>query len=254
MRIATPKPKYVQVADLLRDAINSSDYPPGSMLPSQPQLAKEFGISQTLVSKAVRVLAREGLVHTTPTGSRVRAVPLMPRYATRRSSSAFREAGGAHGAFEAEVRRFGLTPRVDLSEVGRAECPDEAAGVLKIEPGVDVAIRRRHMFADDHPVLIATSYVPWELAEGTAILEEDTGTGGIYSRLAELGHEPVRFIESVRVRTPWPGEAEFLKISGEQQVLRVRRVAIDAQGVPVEVNIQVLPPQYWELHYEWESD
>lgn len=254
MPLEEPKPKYRQVADLLRDAINRGEHAPGELLPSQPQLAERFEISQTLVSKAVGVLAHEGLVRTTPSGSRVRAIPMMPRYAVTRSSNLNREAGGAREAFDAEVRRLGLTPRVELVQRGQVSAPQEAATALDIDEGTAVAIRKRRMFVDDHPVLLATSYVPWTFAEGTAILDEDTGPRGIYSRLAEAGHAPDRFTESVRLRTPSPEEARFLDLSEEQKVYIAPRIAWDVQGTAVEVNFQVLPPYQWELHYEWPAN
>lgn len=254
MGLEEPKSKYMQAAELLREEINRGEYERGSLLPSQQQLAERFEISQTLVSKAVRVLAREGLVRTASGGSRVRPLAKMPRYALARSMAASREAGGARGAFDAEVRRFGLTPRVDLVQTGQVQAPAEAAEALGLDEGAAVAIRQRHMFADNHPVLLATSYVPWEFAEGTAILQEDTGPGGIYSRLAEAGHGPARFTESIKLRTPAPHEAKFLDLDEEQQVFVAPRIAWDADGKPVEVNIQIIPPHQWELHYEWPAE
>jgi hypothetical protein len=38
---------------------------------------------------------------------------------------------------------------------------------------------------------LATSYIPWSLAEGTQMAEPDSGPGGSYSRLADIGHGPV---------------------------------------------------------------
>jgi GntR family transcriptional regulator len=51
---------------------------------------------------------------------------------------------------------------------------------------------------------LATSYVPWSLAEGTQMIERDSGPGGIYSRLADVGHGPVRFTEEVATRMSTP--------------------------------------------------
>ena len=65
-------------------------------------------------------------------------------------------------------------------------------------------IRRRRMYANDEPMQLATSYVPWSLAEGTQMTERDSGPGGIYSRLAEIDHGPVRFTEDVSTRIPTP--------------------------------------------------
>jgi UTRA domain len=63
------------------------------------------------------------------------------------------------------------------------------------------------MYAGGQPMQLATSYVPWSLAEGTQMVERDSGPGGIYSRLADVGHGPVRFTEEVATRMPTPEEA-----------------------------------------------
>ena len=72
------------------------------------------------------------------------------------------------------------------------------------------------MYANDEPMQLATSYVPWSLAEGTQMTERDSGPGGIYSRLAEIGHGPVRFTEDVSTRTPTPEESDVLRLVAVQ--------------------------------------
>ncbi len=109
------------------------------------------------------------------------------------------------------------------------------------------------MYAGTVPVQLATSYLPHELAAGTAMAQDDPGPGGIYSRLAEAGHAPARFSESVRVRLPEPDEGAFLGLDAEQRVLALRRIASTGAGRVVEVNDIVLPAHQWELHYEWQA-
>jgi len=59
------------------------------------------------------------------------------------------------------------------------------AATLEIEPGTEVLVRDRIMFADDEPVQLATSYLPRDITRGTVIENEDTGPGGVYARLEE---------------------------------------------------------------------
>ena len=55
-------PAYVQLANILKQRISASIYPPGSRLPSEAALAKDFGLSAMTARQAVGVLAEEGLV------------------------------------------------------------------------------------------------------------------------------------------------------------------------------------------------
>jgi GntR family transcriptional regulator len=58
----SPIPLYRQLADILMEAIHGGDYPPGSRIPSEPQLAKEYRIGRPTVRQAIDVLVRKGML------------------------------------------------------------------------------------------------------------------------------------------------------------------------------------------------
>jgi DNA-binding FadR family transcriptional regulator len=53
---------YQQIADQLRAMIGSGEYPPGSYLPTERELSKQFGVSRTSVREALIALEVLGLV------------------------------------------------------------------------------------------------------------------------------------------------------------------------------------------------
>ncbi len=59
-------PVYLQIAAILRAAIERGDYPPGRAIPSETRLMQEHGVARLTARKAVRVLAGEGLVEVVP--------------------------------------------------------------------------------------------------------------------------------------------------------------------------------------------
>ena len=103
-------------------------------------------------------------------------------------------------------------------------------------------------------VQLATGWYPADIAQGTAIEDHDTGPGGTYSRLAEAGHAAVRFSERVTLRMPAEAEAGFLRLDTEQRVIEVERIARNARGRTVEVNVIVMPAHQWRLVYEWTTE
>ena len=110
------------------------------------------------------------------------------------------------------------------------------------------------MLAGDWPVQVATSWIPAVIADGTPIAEPDTGPGGIYSRLADLGHAPARFTEEVRVRVPDDDEVAALGIDPDHRVYTIIRTAADREGRAVEVNTIVMPTHQWTLAYTWQAE
>ena len=59
---ASPIPRYVQLAEILRERIARGQWRSGEKLPSLEELVREFAVARVTVRQAVDVLAREGLL------------------------------------------------------------------------------------------------------------------------------------------------------------------------------------------------
>ncbi|AEH08752.1 MULTISPECIES: GntR family transcriptional regulator [Protofrankia] len=255
MTVEAPKSRYRQVADQLRQDITHGEYPPGSTLPSEAELADKMGVSRVTINRAVQILRAEGLVRVLRgRGTVVRSVPPISRHSNQRYARAIREERGARGAFDAEIRRLGLEPRSDIVQLEPVNPPEAVAKALGLGQRERVLIRKRHMYASDEPVLLATSYIPWALAERAGLTKVDTGPGGTYSRLAELGQGPVRFTEDVRARIPTDDEEAFFGLAENQQVFEIVHMSWTATDRLVEYRVDALPTFQWVLHFEWPAE
>ncbi len=58
---ASALPLYHQLAERLSSGISSGDWAPGARLPSEPQLARQFGIGRPTARQALDLLVRRGL-------------------------------------------------------------------------------------------------------------------------------------------------------------------------------------------------
>src|SRR5262245_58294283 len=56
------QPRYLMLFEEIRARIESGEYPIGERLPSQQQLAKEFGVAFMTIRRAVEELVRAGYV------------------------------------------------------------------------------------------------------------------------------------------------------------------------------------------------
>ncbi|GAA3236829.1 GntR family transcriptional regulator [Actinocorallia longicatena] len=247
MPVEKPRSEYRQVVALLRAAIADGEFPPGALLPAEPVLAERFGVTRATVNRALAMLRTEGLVRPERgRGTTVNELPIIRRESAGRQAQGVREAEGSRGAFDAEIRGLGLVPEAVVS-VAEVAAPAEVALLLGVEAGEPVLARVREMSADGVPVQLATSYLPLGIVGGTRIAEVDTGPGGTYSRLGELGYAPVEFTETVRVRTPAEDEVVALRMDEDQRVFAITRVAVAEGGRVVEVNRIVAPAHQWEL-------
>lgn len=59
-------PLYRQLADILRARIESGQYQPGKLIPSETHLQQEFELARDTVRAALDILRDEGLVVTYP--------------------------------------------------------------------------------------------------------------------------------------------------------------------------------------------
>ncbi|MFJ2111905.1 GntR family transcriptional regulator [Streptomyces sp. NPDC087850] len=255
MPVNPSRSQYRQAADLIRAAIEGGDHPRGEALPREDDLAEKLGVDRSTINRALRILAAEGLVQPIRAkGTIVNAIPRIRRNAVARYAREARERAGARGPFETEIRGLGMTPKT-VVEVGRSVPPAGVAAILDVSADdVSTVKRARRMFADETPVQLADSYLPLELAAGTAIETENSGTGGIISRLAEIGHAQVRITEEVDVRPPTPEEANFLGLSEDHRVYAITHVGWTSEDRAVEVCLHVMPTHLWTLEYEFPAD
>lgn len=247
------RPVYRQIAGALRDAIERGELAPGDRLPSESELMRRYSVAQGTVRNALGLLRGEGLVVAEHgRGVYVRVRPRLRRLAHDRFARRHREAGKA--AYLAESEAEDVKPSIEVFFVGPAKADATIAKRLNLQTGSKVLVRRRRYLSDDYPTELATSYIPWELAEGTPMIEENPGPGGVYARIEEAGHRLDHFDEEITARMPTPEEAKALRLAAGTPVLTLVRTALDADGQPVEVCDTVMSADMYLLHYRLPAD
>lgn len=250
--MATPEkrqPKYLQIAADLRESIASGEYAPDARLPGENELMTTYQVARETARKALAQVINEGVA--TPrrgVGVFVRTLRAQrPRDAVRRLSQASWPMGKSVWDGETGDRDFA----VDSIRVQEEDAPDHAALLLQLVEGERVIVRSRRYLLDGRPVLLSRSYLPAALASGSAITYTDTGPGGIYARLRELGHPPVQFREDLRARMPEPGEVGELELAAGTPVVEIVRTAYTEDGRPVEVNEMVADASAYVFRYDF---
>lgn len=107
-------PVYLQVAEQVRDAILAGDLAPGVPLPTERELAAQFGVSRQTVREALRALQTQGLI-----SGGGRTSPLRSTVAAEAPSGPVREALG-------NLLRL---QRVSLADLVEVRCALEVAAL-----------------------------------------------------------------------------------------------------------------------------
>ncbi|MFI0241961.1 GntR family transcriptional regulator [Streptomyces sp. NPDC016845] len=244
------RPKYQRIADALREAVQSGEYGPGDRLPGENDLMATYGVARMTARQALGVLRDEGVAEARKgAGVFVREYRPLRRRGIQRLAQ--QQWGNGRSIWSADIEDRDL--EVDQVRVSDEVAPEHVGPVLDLDAEETVCVRRRRFVLDGKPVLLATSYLPSSLVAGTAITQEDTGPGGTFARLAELGYEPVHFREEIRSRMPSKDEATQLSMSTGTPVFLVCRTAYTAEGRPVEINEMTLDAASYILEYDFEA-
>jgi DNA-binding GntR family transcriptional regulator len=229
-------PKYAQVVAEIQRRIESGEYPPGSLLPSEHQLSDEFQIARPTVVRALRVLRQDGWIDTQQgKGSFVRGRPALADLEPARP--------GEEALNRDESREPG-----EMIEVGVTAPPARVATMLGEAADSEVLARRRLIRHEGEASEIVTWWVPVSLSGGTDLADSEPLHGGVRAHLARRkGVRIDHVVEQVIARHPTSQEAKLLGVGKTAPILVLYVAAREASGNPVLVLELAMPGDRHEL-------
>lgn len=156
---ASPIPLYYQLAELLKDQIESGALPPGTQLPSERDLSERTAISRMTARQAVAYLVSEGVLAVKPGIGTFVAAPKL-------TYDALHLLG-----FTEEALRQGRTAQSRVLEQLITAPSPRVAARLQLFADEDVVKIVRLRFLDELPLLLETSFIPARLCPGLAQAE-----------------------------------------------------------------------------------
>jgi DNA-binding GntR family transcriptional regulator len=228
-------PKYAQVVAEIQRRIESGEYPPGSLLPSEHQLSDEFQIARPTAVRALRLLRQDGWIDTQQgKGSFVRGRPALAGLGSVRP--------GEEALSRDESREPG-----ELIEAGVMVAPPRVAELLAGTDGEALA-RRRLVRHEKQASEILTWWVPVSMADGTDLAGREPVQGGVRAHLERRkGVRIDHVLEQVVARHPLGQEAKLLGVGKTAPMLVLYVAAREASGNPVFVLELVMPGDRHEL-------
>jgi GntR family transcriptional regulator len=244
------RPASERIADELRAAIAAGDLPPGAKLPSERELAQQYDAARNTVRQAIRILSEAGLVLAEHgRGVFVRPAATLIRLGNDRYSPKYRETGLS--PFLLECAKQGKAGRFEILSIERMVPPPEVAACLNLPTDSESVLCRENVFwAAADPVQRVTTWIPWQIAEGTSLLNEVVGHPyGIHGVLEECGHTMTRLQDDISSRMPTPDERDRLQLPPGVPVIDVLHTSIDQDGEPYELTRFVLRADLSGLRY-----
>ena len=220
-------PLWVQISQRLREAIDAGVFPPNSVLPSEAELNRLFGVSRATSRSVLNELERQGLiVRRAGKGS----IVLRPR---------LDQPAEVMAGFSEDMRRRGRSPSYRTLEAGKVPVDTEVAEALEIRSETRVFRSRRVLLADGEPMGLAISWIPPRLLKGlSAPTPEELTQGSLYAWMfRHCGTRFIRAREYIEAAAAEPDLAALLEVSCGAPLLVARRQSFDESGKPAEYSV-----------------
>jgi GntR family transcriptional regulator len=233
-------PKYLAVREHLRRRVSA--LPEHTLLPPEPVLCAEYGVSRITLRRAVDGLVADGyLVREQGRGTYVVRPGTRPEY---RESFVHRIAGFSSVMTEqgSQVGTTVLTQRI-------VPAVPAVATELSLGPDDDVVELERLRSVDGAPNHVAHSFLPAALYPKAA--EQDFSEGSLYEYLrSEYGADLCHARIVVDVGTAAPDEADLLRVVAGSPLLVVRTTVHDGAGHPLVHSFSRLRPDVSQVEFE----
>jgi GntR family transcriptional regulator len=211
-------PKYYAVKRQLLDLIAS--LAPGSPVPPERELARDYGTSRTTVRQALAELVVEGrLLRRQGKGTFV----AKPKVAQALELASYTEGMRAHG----------LHPQTRILEIGYLAADEDLAARLGIRPGGRTLRIHRLRLADGEPMSVDTSHLSARRFPG--LRKQLKRHSSLYETLASAyGVQLTEAEETIETVLADPHNADLLAVDTGLPLLLLSRHAVDAKGETVE--------------------
>lgn len=242
------EPRTRQIADELRAQIENGSLGPGALMPSEPEVARRYGVSRQTARSALQALEQEGLVLVRPRRGRIVRSRIRLMWQLSEFELPANTGLASADAWEADIERQGHDPTRQDLQVETISPPPGIARRLSLDPARDrCVVRRRVRYIDDKPGIISDDYFDEAIVRGTELAEpQDTTREDI---LKEAGYEQTYDIDEIVTRMPTPAEIERLSLGAGQPVAEHTRTGYTANDKAVRVMVSIIPGDTLILRY-----
>ncbi|MGS0740822.1 GntR family transcriptional regulator [Glaciimonas sp. GG7] len=234
----TFSPLYQQIKALILQRLQSGEWKPGELIPSEVELGSRFKVSQGTVRKAIDELAAENLV------------------IRRQGKGTF---VATHHEAQAQFRFLRLMPddgqpkpaEKSVIEVKRLRAPAEIARLLGMKSGDSVVFVKRVMSFEGVPTILEELWLPGVIFKGLTLERLVEYRGPMYGLFeTEFATRMIRATEQIRAASADEEVAQLLNVPSLSPLLSVERVSFTYGDKPVEVRRGL----YVTAHHHYQNE
>lgn len=219
----TFSPLYQQIKGLITQSLQSGEWKPGELIPSEVELAVRFKVSQGTVRKAIDELSAENLV------------------VRRQGKGTF---VATHNEARSQFRFLRLVPDSGeraypenrIIEVKRIRAPAEVARQLEMKSGETVVFLKRVQSFSGVPTILEELWLPGSIFKGLTMERLNEYKGPMYALFeSEFGTHMIRAKEEIRAVCTDHDSAALLGVNVGVPLLSVERISYTYGDKAVEL-------------------
>ncbi len=216
-------PFYHQLKQAIAAAIEAGELKPGDKLPSEYCLAEKLGISRLVVHRALRELVGDGALERKRAVGTFVATPAKREFLVEGSSFSLSEA----------LARSELESSNRILTQETIAAPEEARQALKLPESARVVHLLSLRSVRGLPFALEEMYFACDRYPAMATL--DLNNRSTYAALEELyGERPQEAVDRISADGATRLEASLLGVRFHQPVLKLKRIAVNKSGEPIE--------------------
>jgi len=225
------KPRYLELADELREEVLRGDYPDAGNFPTESVLCKKFDVSRFTVREALRKLTSEGLI------ARKRGSGTIVQPATAR-------AGALHQPLSnvGEILQYAHDTTISFEKLPPQKIPAKLAEQVGIAPKKKwfVFHGKRLKPGRKRPIAVTVAWINPELAE--AVEKIDINGATLFGQVEEYGNVTVsRVTQDIQAIAATSRFAGDLGLDEGDPILRILRCYFDENDRLFEISASYHP-------------
>ena len=224
-------PLYLQLIDKLIERIGGMNV--NDRLPSERDLCTIYKVSRTTVRQAMYELELNGYV-TKIQGSGTHVS----------KSNETKQDLADYYSFTKQTKAMGKTPRTRTLEFRVENSNKSTQEKMKLAEGTKVIRFVRLRLADDIPMMLETTYLPY--TEFETLKKRDLSAQPLYDIFENVYHKKVsRVIEQFSASNLTQKQSDIMDVSVNMACLKVTRFSYDAKGNIIEMTHSLVRPDQY---------